>query len=142
MSRLPPKTRDEYPLEQQGQLDHCHQFVERAFGPNGEKFIYKDPRGALIGPFPFILHHSRTSQALMDILLGIAKFGFPPDAGDTTILTVGARFQAGFQLYSHIAASTKDGVLSVEQAETLRKGKKPADLNESAALYMMLRPTC
>ena len=134
MSRLPPKTLDEYPLEEQGLVSHCHQFVERAFGPNTERFRNLDPRGALMGPFPFLLYDPRTSQAFMDLLLGMAKMGFPPDARDTTILAVGARFQAGYQLYSHVAGSVKTRVLSAEQAETLQKGEKPADLNERCSV--------
>jgi 4-carboxymuconolactone decarboxylase len=134
MSRLSPKTRDEYPPEQQGLVEQCHQFVERAFGQNGETFIYQDSRGALIGPFPFLLYDPRTAQPLMDLIAGMAKMGFPPDARDTTILTVGAKFQAGFELYSHVAGSIKAGVLSEEQAETLRMGKKPADLNEQCSV--------
>lgn len=134
MSRLPPKTREEYPPEHQELVGQCHQFVEKAFGKIGDVIIYEDSRGALGGPFPFLLYDPKTSKAFMDLLGGMAKMGFPPDARDTTILAVGARFQAGFELYSHVASSTKTGVLSVEQAETLRKGKKPADLNERCSV--------
>lgn len=146
MSRLTPKTSDEYPPEQQGLVNQCHQFVERAFGPNGETFIYQDSRGALIGPFPFLLYDPKTAQAFMALIGGISQMEFPPDARATTILAVGAKLQAGFELYSHAAASTKEGLLTVEQAETLRRGQKPADLNErcsvayDAASYLLNTP--
>ncbi len=134
MFRLQPKTRDEYPPEQQELVDQCHQFVGQAFGPNGEKFVYQDSRGALIGPFPFFLYDPNASQTFLDLIGGMVKLGLPPDARDTTILTVGARFQAAYELYSHTAGSVKAGVLSLEQAETLRTGNKPADLNERCSV--------
>lgn len=134
MARVPPKTKDEYPPDQQGIVEQWQQLLEKTFGPSGTTCVYKDSRGALMGPFPFILHDPNIAQAHLNLVSGMAKMGFPPDARDTTVLTVGAKFQAGFQIYSHIAASTKAGMLSVEQAETLGKGKKPADLNERCSV--------
>lgn len=146
MSRIVPKTPAEYAPGQQELAQKCHEVVERAFGPNGETFQYLDPRGALMGPFPFVLYDSRTTQAFLDLLGGIGKMGFPADARDTTILAIAARFQAAFELYSHAAIAVKTGSLSAEQADMLRRGEKPADLNEQCSVaydavsYMLNSP--
>ena len=134
MTRLQPKTRDDYPLEQQGLVEQCHQFVARAFGPNGEKFTYQDSRGALLGPFPFFLYDPDTSQIFLHLIGAMAKLGLPPDARDTTVLRVASKYQAGYALYSHAAGSVKTGVLSIEQVQTLQKGRKPSDLNEKCTV--------
>lgn len=134
MSRLPPKPADEFPPEQQTLVNKCHAMVEKAFGPNGDTFQYLDTRGGLLGPFPLVLYDSRTSQAFLDVLMGIGSMAFPEDARDTTILAIGAKYQAAYELYSHAAVAIKRGVLSKEQADTIRRGKKPTDLNEQCSV--------
>ncbi|OQV11300.1 hypothetical protein CLAIMM_15156 [Cladophialophora immunda] len=147
MARLLPKTPADCPTDEQALVETCQQFVQTAFGPNGSKFIYKDSRGGLIGPFPFFLHDPTAAPIFLQLIGAMAKLtGLPQDARDTVVLTVASKFRAGYALYSHGASSTQAGTLSREQVGELSKGAKPADLNEGcgvaydAATYLMNTP--
>ena len=134
MARLPPKTRDQLNPEQQELEEELRQVANKGYGRNGDLFIYEDPRGAFIGPFPFFLHQPSAGKALVDLSSAIAKLPLPPDARETAILTVGGHFQAGFETYSHFRTATKQG-LKQEQADVLKKdGGKPEGLNGQCSI--------
>lgn len=59
--------------------------------------------------------------------------GFPADARETAILTIGARYQAAFELYAHKNVAVNSNLLSQEQADLIATGKKPTDLNENCS---------
>ena len=131
MSRLPPKPRDQLEPAQQETHDLFQKVADRGFG---QKFIYQDPKGGLIGPFPFFIHAPQVGKTLQDLIYEIAQLPLPPDARETAILTVGGHFQTGYETYSHVVLAAEAG-LPREQAEVLRKGeKKPDGLSESCSV--------
>ena len=134
MARLAGRLVNEYPADQRDLIGQCYSFVERAFGENGDTFIYKDERGALMGPFPAITYDAQMSPAFLQILAGIAKLGLPSVARDVIILTVGAKYQAGYELYSHAAAAKKSGTLSATAVDLLTQGKKPPGLDRRCSV--------
>ena len=79
-------------------------------------------------------YHPQAGNALMELIGALGKLGVPPDARETAILTVGAQFQAGYELYSHIPVVEKGGLLSKDQVEVLTKGGKPENLNEQCSI--------
>lgn len=131
MSRLPPRPRNQLTPEEQEVHDKFYNIAERAFGANGEQFIYKeDSNDALIGPFPFYIASPPAGNALHALLSAFAKLPLPADAREVVIMAVGGHFQAGYVTYSHVSQAIATG-LSREQVEVLRKGEsKPEGLNE------------
>jgi hypothetical protein len=128
-ARLAGRLVDEYPADQRAQIKECYGFVERVFGENGDAFIYKDQRGALMGPFPTIAYDARMAPAFLQIMAGIAKLGVPSDVQEVVVLTVAAKHQAGYALYSHGASAKKSAVLGATEIGLLSQGRKPPGLN-------------
>lgn len=146
MARLPPKPRDQLDPEQQSLYDDFRKLADNAFGPNGSKFIYEEPNGAFIGPFPLFLYQPSAGRAQMDWISALSKLGLPGDAQETAILTVGGHFQAGFETYSHQRLGLLAG-LSQQQTDILKKGvEKPSDLTHNCSLaydvakYLISKP--
>lgn len=140
MSRVPAKPRDELTPEQQEVSDKFYAISEKSFGPNGEKFIWKDDKDAVIGPFPFFIHAPAVGNIIHSLFAAFAKLPIPGDARETAIMTTGGHFQGGYETYSHIPQAVAAG-LSQEQAEVLSKGvKKPEGFNERCdAAYEVTR---
>ena len=134
MARLPPKPRKELSPEQQATHDMFTDVAHKSFGPTGENFKYEQPDGALMGPFPFFIAHPQVGNQLMDLLRAMAKLPLPPEARETAILTAAAQFGCGYVGYSHVSQAINTEKLSVEQAKTLKEGKKPDGLNEQCSV--------
>ena len=72
--------------------------------------------------------------------------GLPSDAREVVILTVGARYQAAYELYSHVNVAQKKAGMSKEIVEAIARGEKPEGLNErcsaafDAAEYLVGKP--
>lgn len=132
MSRLPAKAHAELSIEQQEVNELFNGVANKAFGPNGEKFVYEE-NNALIGPFPFFLHFPEVGKKYMEVFSALGKLPLPADVRETTILTIGGHFKAGYETYSHVAEATKAGLLSESQANELKDGGKPSDLNEGCS---------
>jgi hypothetical protein len=133
MSRIPPKPREELAPEQHEIHDLFDSVAYKSFGPNGEQFIYEE-NGAFIGPFPFFMAAPEVGKGLLSLVVGMQKLGLPPDARETAILAVGARFQAGYETYSHIPQAVVPGYLTQQQAEAIVSGEKPNGLNENCSV--------
>lgn len=118
------------------------------FGEPGQSpFIFKKDNGTFVGPFPFLLAAPDAGMHFMGTFRKLAGIpGLPADAKETVILTVGAHFQAAYELYSHINVATKKIGMSTEVAEALARGEKPETLSErcslahDAAKYLVTRP--
>ena len=133
-SRLPPIPRDQLPPEKQSYHDEFLTTSERTFGDNGTKFKYLDQDGAFIGPYVLFLETPEVGKDFINTVMNIGKLPLPRDARETAILACGGHFKAGYELYAHQNIAVKDGLLSEQQTEVLKKGEKPGDLNEACSI--------
>lgn len=136
-TRLPALQRDEFPKpEQKTAFDAVDEEAAATFGsPENSAFTFKDNRGTFVGPFPFFLESPDAGLHLASIFRKLAAIpGFPPDARETAIMTVGAHFQADYELYSHKNVAMKKVGMSAETVEAIASGEKPQGLNEMCSL--------
>ncbi|KAK5143362.1 hypothetical protein LTR32_004500, partial [Rachicladosporium monterosium] len=115
MSRLPPLPRSDLPPAAQRAHDTISSFF--ASSPLGTAFAYKRPTDdALIGPMPFYLASPDIGQDVMGLVGKAAALpGLSLEARETAILAVGARFQAGYELYAHTRMAVKTTKLGEER---------------------------
>ncbi len=91
-------------------------------------------RGALIGPFPAMLHFPQfgvPSPLLYRSLSAEARL--PKTVREVVILAVGAVFGARYQIYAHEITAAEVG-LSPSQIATLVAGGRPYDLSDEEAV--------
>lgn len=91
--------------------------------------------GALMGPWNPWLHEPVIGKAIWDLTLALtAEASLPDPVRQIAILVVGARFDAAYEIYAHIAVAEREG-MAAERLATLTANLKPADLDaeESAA---------
>ncbi len=92
--------------------------------------------GALIGPFPAMLHFPQFGRAAWDVFTALSKHTtLPKNAHEVAILVTGARFHSRYELYSHERVAAQAG-LSASKIATISAGQRPADLTaEEAVAY-------
>jgi 4-carboxymuconolactone decarboxylase len=143
MARLPPKTREEFSVEQQEAHDMYTDVCHRSFGPNGKNFIYAESNGALMGPFSFFISHPEVGKRLWDLMFAFSKLPLPADVREVGILTAAAQFGESYVGYSHVPLAVNTGSLSLEQAQSLKKGEKPGGLTEQCSVaFDVARSLC
>ena len=85
--------------------------------------------GSLIGPWNPWLHEPRIGGAIWELTKAMTAEAVLPDPiRQIAILVVGARFDAGYELYAHIAVAEKQGMTD-DRLSTLCAGSRPADLS-------------
>lgn len=86
--------------------------------------------GSLIGPWNAWLHEPRIGGAIWELTKAMtAEASLPDNVRQVAILVVGARFNAAYELYAHIAVAERDG-MGDSRISTLVSGSRPADLSE------------
>ncbi|SHG25016.1 Carboxymuconolactone decarboxylase family [Kaistia soli DSM 19436] len=98
------------------------------------QIVAEDTDGALIGPFPAMLHFPAFGIPALQFLAAIGtEAKLPPPVRETAILTVGARLNARYELYAHEIMGAVAG-LTEAQIATLAAGRRPADLSNEAGI--------
>ena len=98
------------------------------------QIVAEDATGALIGPFPPMLHFPAFGIPALQFLAAIGtEAKLPPLVRETAILTVGARFNARYELYAHEIMGAVAG-LTAAQIATLAAGGRAADLSDEAGI--------
>jgi alkylhydroperoxidase family enzyme len=100
---------------------------------NAFKVLRED--GALMGPWNPWLHEPAIGKAIWDLTLAMTAGAVLPDnVRQVAILAVGARYDAAYEIYAHIAVAEQEG-MSPERLATLVADLKPSDLakDESVA---------
>lgn len=93
-------------------------------------FIVERDDGALMGPWNPWLHEPRIGKAIWDLTLAMTAGAVLPDnVRQVAILVVGARFDAAYEIYAHIAVAEKEG-MSAQRLATLTADLKPSDLSK------------
>jgi 4-carboxymuconolactone decarboxylase len=126
--RLPLYERDELTPVQQGLFDW--QMREAAPWAEAAGFQARTQAGQLIGPFNPALLSPAISKAFFEFVLAEHEgTSLSKRAREVIILTVGAVWQAPYELYAHCAVGRHVG-LSDDQVRTLADGGLPKDLKD------------
>ena len=130
--RLPPiAPKDLSPVQKPLYLD-----MKKGITGHFNAFKAEREDGALIGPWNPWLHEAGIGKAIWDLTLALTADAVLPDnVRQVVILTVGAQFNAAYEIYAHIAiAETED--MTPEQRASLVSGVKPAGLTfEESVAY-------
>ncbi|MTD53257.1 carboxymuconolactone decarboxylase family protein [Amycolatopsis pithecellobii] len=128
--RIKPISPDQLSAEQQ-QLDEQ---IRRMLGGLRTPFTTIDENGALVGPFPVMLHFPELARPLLDWSTAVTTVSvLPVRVREVAILTTGARYGAGYELYSHSRIARAAG-LSGTVVAALVAGQRPAELTPEEAV--------
>src|SRR6202162_4443380 len=93
---------------------------------NAFKVVRED--GALMGPWNPWLHEPGIGKAIWDLTMAMtANATLPDNVRQVVILVVGARFDAAYEIYAHIAVAEHEAMRPARLA-TLVADLKPSDL--------------
>src|SRR5271154_1935366 len=138
--RLPLISPAELTPEQKSLYDEMRKGIKSNF--NAFKVLRED--GALMGPWNPWLHEPGIGKAIWDFTLAMtANASLPDNVRQIVILVVGARFNAAYEIYAHIAVAEREG-MTEERLASLVANLKPSDLKpeESVAFdfaYALVR---
>lgn len=124
--RLPLIPPNELTAEQKPLYDS----MRKGIASNFNAFKVENEDGALMGPWNPWLHEPGIGKAIWDLTLAMtANAVLPDNVRQIAILVVGARFDAAYELYAHVAVAEKEG-MSPERLAALVADLKPADLSK------------
>lgn len=147
--RLPSRKRSDITdQKEKAAFETLEKEASTTFGAPGQSpFIYKDSRGALVGPFPFFLAAPEAGTHLLGLFRKLGAIpGLPAEAREVIILAVGAHYQAPYELYAHEAVAKEKVKMEAEVVSAISKGEKPGALSEEcglaydAAKWLLERP--
>ena len=124
--RLAPIAPAELTEEQRG----LHEKMVEGVRKNLHGFKSEREDGALIGPFPAMLHFPQFGAAAWSVFTALSQNStLPKPAHEVAILVTGARLHSRYELYSHERVAAGVG-LSTAKIATITAGQRPADLTE------------
>lgn len=109
--------------------------MRKGIASNFNTFKVEREDGALMGPWNPWLHEPVIGKAIWDLTLAMtANATLPDNVRQIAILVVGARYDAAYEIYAHIAVAEHGG-MSAQRLATLVADLKPGDLaaDESVA---------
>lgn len=128
--RLPPLA----PETLNPQLRAVHDEIAALVARTQERIVVLDAQGALVGPFPAMLHFPQFGIPALIFQRSLASEArLPKTVREVAILTVGASFGARYELYAHEITAAEVG-LSRSQIATLAAGARPAVLSDEEAI--------
>jgi 4-carboxymuconolactone decarboxylase len=128
--RLPPLPRASLDPE----LRTVHDTVADLVTRNMPRVVSLDEQGALIGPYTAMLHFPTFGIPALQFLATVSsRVHLPKTVHETAILTVGAVFNAQYELYAHEIQGEVAG-LSPAQIATLAAGGRPVDLGDEEGI--------
>jgi 4-carboxymuconolactone decarboxylase len=124
--RLPLIPPAELTAEQKSLYDN----MRKGIASNFNAFKVEREDGALMGPWNPWLHEPGIGKAIWNLTLAMtANAVLPDNVRQIAILVVGARYDAAYELYAHVAVAEKEG-MSRERLAALVADLKPADLSK------------
>ena len=103
--------------------------MRKGIASNFNAFKVEREDGALMGPWNPWLHEPAIGKAIWDLTLAMtAKATLADNVRQIAILVVGARYDAAYELYAHIAVAEREG-MSAERLATMVADLKPTDLS-------------
>jgi len=128
--RLPLIAPADLTPEQKALYDDMRKGIASNF--NAFKVLRED--GALMGPWNPWLHEPGIGKAIWDLTLAMtANASLPDNIRQIVILVVGARFDAAYEIYAHIAVAEREG-MKAERLASLVANVKPADLSADESI--------
>jgi 4-carboxymuconolactone decarboxylase len=104
--------------------------MRRGIAGNFNAFKVEREDGALMGPWNPWLHEPAIGKAIWDLTLAMtANASLPDNVRQIAILVVGARFDAAYEIYAHIAVAEREG-MTPERLAALVGDLKPNDLSK------------
>jgi alkylhydroperoxidase family enzyme len=123
--RLPLIPPGELTAEQKALYDD----MRKGIATNFNAFKVEREDGALMGPWNPWLHAPAIGKAIWNLTLAMtANATLPDNARQIAILVVGARYNAAYELYAHVAVAEREG-MSAARLAALVAGQKPTDLS-------------
>ena len=128
--RLPLLAPADLTPEQKSLYDIMRKGIASNF--NAFKVITDD--GALMGPWNPWLHEPGIGKAIWDLTMAMtANASLPDNVRQVVILVVGARFDAAYEIYAHIAVAEREG-MKAERLAALVAELKPTDLTAEESI--------
>lgn len=120
-----------------------YQDMRKGIASNFNAFVSQREDGALMGPWNPWLHEPAIGKAIWNLPLAMtANAVLTDNVRQIAILVVGARFDAAYELYAHIAVAEAEG-MPLDRLATLVADLKPSDLNkEESAAYDLAYALC
>jgi len=108
--------------------------MRKGIASNFNAFKVEREDGALMGPWNPWLHEPAIGKAIWDLTLAMtAQAVLPDNVRQIVILVVGARFDAAYELYAHIAVAEREG-MPAERLATIVADLKPTDLSPQESI--------
>lgn len=124
MARLDPIPPDQLSADQRS-LDEA---LRAGIKAHLHGFVSERRDGALIGPFPPLLHFPQYGRPLWAFLASLMEHStLSKRAHEVAILVAGARLRSRYELYAHEHVAAGTG-LSAAKIATIVAGERPADL--------------
>jgi 4-carboxymuconolactone decarboxylase len=118
------------PAELSPEQKPLYDAMRTGIASNFNAFKVEREDGALMGPWNPWLHEPQIGKAIWDLTLAMtANAVLPDNVRQIAILVVGARYNAAYELYAHVAVAEKEG-MSAERLAALVAGVKPTDLSK------------
>src|SRR5450631_2573352 len=85
--------------------------MRKGIASNFNAFVVEREDGALMGPWNPWLHEPAIGKAIWELTLAMTRGAVLPDnVRQIAILVVGARFDAAYEIYAHIAEQLADRI--------------------------------
>src|SRR5476651_1970548 len=108
--------------------------MRKGIASNFNAFKVEREDGALMGPWNPWLHEPGIGKAIWDLTLAMtANASLPDNVRQIVILVVGARFDAAYEIYAHIAVAEREG-MTEERLATMMANLKPTDLSAEESI--------
>lgn len=113
---------------------YVHVEIARLVGHSQGQVKMMNEEGALLGPFPPMLHHPRFGIPALTFLRSLDNYAtLPKTVREVAILTVGGALGARFELYAHEIMAEAFGI-PARIISTLASGGRPEGLGEQEAI--------
>src|ERR1700712_4767871 len=128
--RLPLIPPDELTAEQRP----LYEAMRKGIASNFNAFKVERKDGALMGPWNPWLHEPAIGKAVWGLTLAMtANATLPDNIRQIAILVVGARYDAAYEIYAHIAVAEQEGMAD-ERLATLAADLKPSDFSRDESI--------
>lgn len=122
------------PADLSEQQKPLYDAMRKGIASNFNAFQTERADGALMGPWNPWLHEPGIGKAIWDLTLAMTANAVLPDkVRQIVILVVGARFNAAYEIYAHIAVAEKEA-MTPERLATLVAGIKPVDFDAQESI--------
>ena len=120
---------------------HVHDEIAKLIGRSQSQVTMIDEQGALLGPFPPMLHYPQFGVAALSFIRTLDTHAtLDKRVREVAILTIGAAFGARFELYAHEIMAGAFG-LPPGAIATLASGGQPHGLNEQETIAHTIAST-